>query len=111
MIQPADLHSDLSITNSCNCPGQLAIYVHGIWASERQAEEQTDRVSLSLQNSGYHIPVIGFSWDSNTPFSLDDTSLSQNGWNIAKIIANENGPVLAKFIVDFKVGVQMTRYE
>jgi hypothetical protein len=102
MIQQTDLPSALSILNSNNCPGQLAIYVHGIWASERQAEEQTDRVSLSLQKSGNHIPVIGFTWDSNTPFSLDDINLSQKGWIIAKEIANENGPILAKFIVDFK---------
>ena len=97
-----DLPSALSILHSSNCPDQLAIYVHGVWASEKQAKEQTDRVSLSLQKSGYHIPVIGFSWDSNTPFSLDNTNLSQHGWNIAKKIANENGPILAKFIVDFK---------
>ena len=42
---------------------------------------------LSLEKAGYDIPVIGFSWDSNTAFSLDDLSLSKHGWNIAKIIA------------------------
>jgi len=95
LIQQANLHSALSILNSTSCPGQLAIYVHGVWASEQQAKEQTDRVFLSLQNSGLNIPVVGFSWDS-------DTAPSGHGWDIAKKIANENGPVLANFIGDFK---------
>jgi hypothetical protein len=95
MIQQSNLPSALSILNINNCPGGLTIYVHGVWADEQQAEEQTDRVFLSLQNSRYNIPVIGFSWDSNT-------AIGQSGWSIAKFIANQNGPNLAKFIVDFK---------
>jgi hypothetical protein len=95
MAQQSNLPSALSILNINDCPGELAIYVHGIWADEQQAEEQTDRVFLSLQKSGSNIPVIGFSWDSNT--TIDET-----GWDIAKFIANQNGPKLAKFIVDFK---------
>lgn len=62
MIQQANLPSALSILNSNSCPGKLAIYVHGVWANDQQAKEQTGRVFLSLQNSGYNIPVIGFSW-------------------------------------------------
>jgi hypothetical protein len=52
-------------------------------------------VSLSLHNSDYVIPLIGFSWDSNT-------ALSKQGWTVAKRIANENGPLLGKFVEDFK---------
>ena len=78
--------SVLSILNIKDCPGELAIYVHGIWASDLQAEEQSDRVSLSLRDSGYGIPLIGFSWDSNTAFSLDNATLSYHGWMIAKKI-------------------------
>jgi hypothetical protein len=44
---------------------------------------------------GYRFPVIGFSWDS-------DTEISSSGWNYAKIIAKENGPKLAQFILDLK---------
>jgi hypothetical protein len=95
MAHQPNLPSALSILHINTCPGELSIYVHGVWADELQAEEQTDRVFLSLQKSGYNIPVIGFSWDSNT--AIDET-----GWNIAKFIANQNGPKLAKFIVDFK---------
>ena len=66
--QQVELPSVLSILNINDCPGELAIYVHGIWANDLQAEEQSDRVSLSLNASGYSIPLIGFSWDSNTAF-------------------------------------------
>ena len=100
--QQVELPSVLSILDRNDCPGELSIYVHGIWANDSQAEEQTDRVSLSLQDSGYSIPLIGFSWDSNTAFSLDNVTLSYHGWMIAKKIANENGPILGKFISDYK---------
>ena len=100
--QQVELPSVLSILDTKDCPGELAIYVHGIWASDLQAEEQSDRVSLSVRDSGYDIPLIGFSWDSNTAFSLDNATLSYHGWMIAKKIANENGPILGKFISDYK---------
>jgi hypothetical protein len=85
--------SIFDVTN--NCPNEIAIYVHGVWASKENAEEQTERVNLSLQSQNYSIPLIGFTWDSNT-------SLSQPGWNLAKIIAHKNAPLLGKFIIDFK---------
>jgi hypothetical protein len=88
--------------NGNNCPGELAIYVHGIWATPEEAKEQTERVYLSLQDINYEIPVIGFSWSSDTSFSLNDPILSKKGWDIAKVIANKNGPLLAKFINEYK---------
>ena len=45
--------------------------------------------------NNYSIPLIGFSWDSNTP-------LNKDGWEIAKNIARDNGQKLAQFIIDFK---------
>ena len=102
MIHQASLPSALSILNINGCPGELAIYVHGVWAGEQQAEEQAGRVSLSLENSGYRIPVIGFSWDSDTAFSPYDETISQHGWNVAKKIANENLVTLLNFVLDFK---------
>lgn len=95
IMQPPNLPSALSILNSNNCPGELAVYVHGVWATDEQAKEQTDRVYLSLINNGYSIPLIGFSWDSNT-------AENQSGWSIAKLIANENGQQFAEFIKSFK---------
>ena len=100
-IQERELPSVFSILNINNCPGELAIYVHGVWATNEIANEQTERVSLSLEKAGYNIPLIGFSWDSNTIFSLNDLSLSKYGWDMAKSIANSNGPLLGKFIEQF----------
>lgn len=91
----------LDIENK-GCPGEISIYVHGIWANEKQAREQAERVFLSLQDSEYGIPLIGYSWDSNTSFSLTDPNIALEGWNTAKKIANGNGPLFAQLILDFK---------
>jgi esterase/lipase superfamily enzyme len=72
------------------CPAEIVIYVHGVGATQSDATEQTERVKMSLNNNGYYNPVIGFSWDSNTP-STDIT-----------LIAQQQGPKLAHFILDFK---------
>ena len=93
MTHQANLPSPLSILNSNSCPGQLAIYVHGVWADETQAKEQTDRVFLSLQNSGLKIPVIGFS---------GLILLLQRMGGMWQKRGPRNGPMLAKFIGDFK---------
>jgi Alpha/beta hydrolase of unknown function (DUF900) len=79
------------------CPPQkeIAIYIHGIWTNETTANEQFDRTAKSLAANNYSIPLIGFSWDSNTP-------LNKNGWEIAKNIATDNGLKLAQFIFDLK---------
>lgn len=87
--------SSLLGLNGNNCHGELAIYIHGVWATPEEADEQTERVYLSLQDIDYEIPVIGFSWSS-------DTKVSEEGWDIAKIIANKNGPLLSKFINEYK---------
>jgi esterase/lipase superfamily enzyme len=101
-LSPDPNASSIFNQESNNCPNEIAIYVHGVWASEGNAKEQTERVNLSLNSLNYTIPVIGYTWDSNTPFSIDDTSISQEGWSLAKIIANKNGSLLAKYIIDFK---------
>ena len=79
------------------CPHQkeIAIYVHGAWTDETSANEQFDRTAKSLAANNYSIPLIGFSWDSNTP-------LNKNGWEIARNIAKDNGLKLAQFIFNFK---------
>ena len=86
-----------SIQNEIMCPSQkeIAIYIHGAWTDERSANEQVNRIAMSLITNNYTIPLIGFSWDSNTPFN-------EEGWKTAKIIAANNGPKLAQFILDFK---------
>ena len=86
-----------SIQNEIMCPSQkeIVIYIHGVWTDETSANEQVNRTAMSLQTNNYTMPLIGFSWDSNTPFSKE-------GWKTAKTIAANNGPKLAQFILDFK---------
>jgi pimeloyl-ACP methyl ester carboxylesterase len=80
------------------CPGEIAIYVHGVWASRQSAIEQVQRVDISLrEGNNYDIPIVGFSWDSDT---IQDRN--GNGWEIAKVIANNNGKLLANLIVGYK---------
>jgi esterase/lipase superfamily enzyme len=68
-----------------------------VWAGQSEANEQLDRMKLSLNANGFNSPVVGFTWDSNT-------ATSPSGWVVSKFIANQNGPKLAKFISDFKDG-------
>ena len=88
------------------CPQEVVIYIHGVWTAKDRFDEKAkgmfenapeifERAKLSLENNGYTLPVIGFSWDSDTP-------ISSEGWDHAQIIAKENGPKLAKFIFDLK---------
>ena len=74
------------------CPSEIAIFVHGWHNNEFKAKERLDRVKMSLENNSYNIPLIGFSWDSD------------KDWEPAKFIAKENGPKLAKFILDYMLG-------
>jgi alpha/beta hydrolase family protein DUF900 len=89
--------------NEIMCPSQkeIAIYVHGAWTNKASANEQFNRTAISLATNNYAIPLIGFSWDSNTPFNED-------GWKTAKTIAEKNGHKLARFIMDFKNECQDT---
>jgi esterase/lipase superfamily enzyme len=83
--------------NQLSCPPkkEIAIYIHGVWTDERSANEQFNRTAMSLASNYYSIPLIGFSWDSNTPINKD-------GWETAKNIAERNGPKLVQFVIDFK---------
>jgi hypothetical protein len=71
------------------CPAEIAIFVHGWGLDEFKAKERLDRVKMSLENSNYSIPLIGLSWESNKL------------WDQAQIIAKENGPKLANFIIGY----------
>ena len=87
-----------------SCPKEAVIYVHGVWTGigsfSANLESETgifDRARMSLAVNNYSIPVIGFSWDSNTTITTDGI-----GWSIAKKIAQDNGPKLAHFLLDYK---------
>jgi len=96
---------DPDFFNNICTNSEILIYVHGVWTnpsghiptSAENAEEIFNRLRMSLDYVGYEFPLIGFSWDSNTTIDKDGV-----GWNIAKYIAKENGPKLAKFISDLK---------
>lgn len=93
-----------------SCPKEAVIYVHGVWtgigSSSANLEGETgifDRARMSLAVNNYSIPVIGFSWDSNTTITTNAI-----GWSIAKKIAQDNGVKLAYFILDYKTTCQDT---
>lgn len=79
------------------CPGEIAIFVHGVWTDRQSAIEQVQRVDISLREIGnnYGVTIVGFSWDS-------DTIQNHNGWEVAKVIANKNGELLADLIAGYK---------
>jgi|SRR5215211_295958 hypothetical protein len=84
-----------------NCPKDLAIYVHGVWAEEPEAVEQYERVKgsyqLALNSMGQNaqpMPIALYSWDSNT--QIDILGL---GWDTAKDIADGNGQFLANSLI------------
>lgn len=84
---------------------EVAIYVHGVWVYDQEPSsppienfnEALKRLKMSLESEGYHHPLVGFSWDSDTEVDPEG-----KGWNIAKLIAKENGLKLGQFIVDLK---------
>ena len=73
-----------SLQNEIMCPSEkeIVIYIHGAWTDEISANEQVNRTAMSLQLNNNTIPLIGFSWDSNTPFS-------EEGWKNAKNYCSE----------------------
>jgi pimeloyl-ACP methyl ester carboxylesterase len=84
------------------CPPELVIFVHGSWVDGSKtgfesASEIFNRTKISLEKNNYNNPLAGFSWDSNTTIRQTKT----NGWIALKLIAKENGPKLAQFLLDF----------
>jgi len=77
---------------------EIVIYVHGWNADEESAISQFNIVKKSLESPeiAYRHPVIGFSWDSNT------IGIYPWNWLFGKIIAEQNGLKLGKFILDYK---------
>jgi hypothetical protein len=72
------------------CPQEMAIYIHGYNRNQAEAGEEFNRIHASLNYDNYSIPLIGFSWASNTD------------WPQAQHNAKDSGIELAKFISEFK---------
>jgi Alpha/beta hydrolase of unknown function (DUF900) len=68
------------------------------------APEVFDRLKMSLEDVEYNYPAVGFSWDSDTQIDIEG-----KGWNIAKVIAKENGSKLAQFLLDLKDNCTQTK--
>ena len=73
-----------------SCPDEFVTFVHGWGNNDNLAKERLDRVKLSLEKNNYSYPLVGLSWDSDKL------------WEPATLIARENGPMLAHFILDLK---------
>jgi hypothetical protein len=72
-----------------DCPSETAIFVHGWHTDENKAKERLDRVKMYLAENNYAIPLVGFSWPSDTK------------WEYAQMIAKQDGSKLANFIADY----------
>jgi hypothetical protein len=96
---------DAGLVDSLCLNQEVVIYVHRVWVYAQMPSspaienfnEALERLKRSLESEGYHHPLVGFSWDSDTEVDPEG-----KGWNIAKLIAKENGPKLGQFIVDLK---------
>jgi esterase/lipase superfamily enzyme len=72
------------------CPSDIAIYIHGFNKTKDDAGEEFNRIEESFAYNNYSIPLVGFSWISNT------------GWNYSKEMAIKSGIELAKFITEIE---------
>ena len=71
-----------------DCPPEIAIYVHGFNRNDIEANEEFNRLQISLLHNNYRIPVVGFSWDSKTDWPIAKTNAIKNGPKLADVISN-----------------------
>ena len=88
-----DTSTNVPVIDTVGRPTEIVIYVHGFQNDEQLAVENFNAVKEAFRKNNYDIPVVGFSWDSDVGIL---------NFNDAKIIANMNGPKLAKAIIDIK---------
>ncbi len=66
----------------------LFVFVHGFDTGNDGARDQAYTSQLGLEEAAESSPVVGFSWDAD------------RSWGTAKSIADENGRLLADWLVD-----------
>jgi Alpha/beta hydrolase of unknown function (DUF900) len=71
-----------------DCPPEIGIYVHGFNRNDIEANEEFNRLQLSLLHNNYRIPIVGFSWDSKTDWLIAKTNAIKNGPKLADVISN-----------------------
>jgi hypothetical protein len=58
------------------CPTELAIYIHGVWVGLNSLEKPEQifyRAKKSVAANNFAIPLVGFSWDSDTKISIQNS--------------------------------------
>jgi len=81
------------------CPPEIAVYIHGYKRNDTEAKEEFNRIQTSLTHDNYRVSLVGLSWNSNVL------------WYTAKVIAEENGPLLQNISLVFTINVQVLIFE
>jgi len=80
---------------------ELTIMIHGLGNDNAGAVEKVIIARNKLRRLGYHYPVVGFSYDSNTTGG-HLMAFAKHALAVGQMIAKKNGRNLAIFIEDFK---------
>ncbi len=80
---------------------ELTIMIHGLGNDNAGAVAKVIIAKNKLRRLGYHYPVIGYSYDSNTTGG-HLIAFAKHALAVGQIIAKKNGRNLASFIEDFK---------
>ncbi len=80
---------------------EFTIMIHGLGNDNAGAVEKVIIARNKLRRLGYHYPVVGFSYDSNTTGG-HLMAFAKHALDVGQIIAKKNGRNLAIFIEDFK---------
>ncbi len=80
---------------------EFTIMIHGLGNDNAGAVEKVIIAKNKLRRLGYHYPVVGFSYDSNTTGG-HLMAFAKHALGVGQMIARKNGRNLAIFIEDFK---------
>jgi len=80
---------------------ELTIMIHGLGNDNAGAVEKVIIARNKLRRLGYHYPVVGYSYDSNTTGG-HLMAFAKHALAVGQMIAKKNGRNLAIFIKDFK---------
>ena len=80
---------------------ELTIMIHGLRNDNAGAVAKAVMAKNKLGKLGYHYPVIGYSYDSNTA-GAHLIAFAKQALVVGQMIAKKNGRNLATFIEDFK---------
>jgi hypothetical protein len=87
---------------------ELVIMIHGLRNDNPGAIAKVILAKNRLSRLGYHFPVVGFSYDSNTTGAHLSKHVKR-ALSAGQVIAQKNGRNLAMFIEDFKSASPKTK--